>query len=704
MKYLIIIITILIALPNALAQSNISWDQEEVILQNSKIKRIIKLPNTEDGITTSHYAPVQGDFDYWSQPHQEFSFLMDDRQYHGNQKWQIEEIEKIRDEYQGTGVAITIVEPEQRFSVTIRYLIYPDLPLIRKKLSFKNLTNQELKLEAIDIERFSMANYVPITYSWIVHDYGRRRHLGPYKGNMFDVITTIHNMDSRQGIVLGNESPGVLKRTTAFWDSPEITTGLSYPDDRFPFRKWLAPDESWTTPPVFSIVYNDYADPDQVLNNEIATYTRKHLGTRLSTLRQKPTFVYNTWEPFNKDINESLIRELAKAAAEAGMKEFIIDDGWTSSYGDWIVDKKKFPNGLKPVFDYIKSLGMKPGLWISVGSASVESKVFQEHPEYFVRDRNGDFTSLHAEGITDKMTACFATGWYDYIKNILLEMVNDHGLEYLKLDFAVVTSPYMLDHQKSGCYAEDHALHKDRAESFMVLYDRVWQLFDELHQANQEVFIDCTFETMGGMQLIDYAMLKHAEGNWLSNFNAPAPKGSLRVRNMAWWRSPAIPATALVVGNPKMSDEKWKLNIQSAAGALPILLGDPRALSSQDKETFKAYADWLQKMHDRYDIMSFRQDLPGFGEPAEGSWDGYQRINSESKSGGILGIFRQGATEKQRLITIQQLDEQSEYEILEGLSGKKLHQGSGKELLNEGFTIQLPDNYDGILLEVRQLK
>ncbi|MEJ0104550.1 MAG: alpha-galactosidase [Bacteroidota bacterium] len=54
--------------------------------------------------------------------------------------------------------------------------------------------------------------------------------------------------------------------------------------------------------------------------------------------------------------------DLAKAAAAAGMKEFVIDDGWESNFGDWEIDTKKFPNGLKPVFDYIKSLGMKPGL------------------------------------------------------------------------------------------------------------------------------------------------------------------------------------------------------------------------------------------------------------------------------------------------------------------------------------------------------
>ena len=142
------------------------------------------------------------------------------------------------------------------------------------------------------------------------------------------------------------------------------------------------------------------------------------MGIRLSELEQKPTFVYNTWVPFRKDINEKLVMELAKAAADAGMKEFVIDDGWADNYGDWIIDKKKFPNGLKPVFDYIKSLGMKPGLWVSVGSASPDSKVYKAHPDWFVLDSNQQPANLHEDDLNMR-TACFGTEWRGYIKDVL---------------------------------------------------------------------------------------------------------------------------------------------------------------------------------------------------------------------------------------------------------------------------------------------
>ncbi|WP_332367596.1 hypothetical protein [Spirosoma telluris] len=42
-------------------------------------------------------------------------------------------------------------------------------------------------------------------------------------------------------------------------------------------------------------------------------------------------------------------------------------------------------------------------------------------------------------------------------------------------------------------------------------------------------------------------------------------------------------------------------------------------------------------MENKHQIMSYRQDLAGFGEPMDGMWDGFQRINTETKKGGIVG-------------------------------------------------------------------
>ena len=686
-----------------IAQPYAKWTNNELKLNNGLVERTIKLPAEKGNFVTTIYKPVEGDFKYFEAVNTDFQFEINNIIYSGKGTWHLKGVTKYADSRSGDGAAVILLSDDNKIEITVQFLLYPGSPAIRKNLLIKNLTKETVKLESPDIEKFNITGYWASTFSWVCHDYGRRRSIGPYDGNMQDALLTVHNSDWLQGIVIGNEASGVIKHTSIFWDALTICTGLTHKDARFPFRKYIGPGETFATPQVFTMVYNNHKDPDEILNTAVPEFVRKFLGTRVSQLEQKPTFVYNTWEPFNNNINEKLVMELAKSAAAAGMKEFIIDDGWQDSYGDWGIDKKKFPNGLKPVFDYIKSLGMKPGLWISIGSASHESKVFKEHPEWFVRDKNGQLTSLQSDGDTERYTACFSTGWYDYIKKILLKLAVDYGLEYMKLDFAVVTSPYRFDHTASGCYATDHPGHKDHNESLYTNYEQVWKLFDELHAAKPTLFIDCTFEATGGLQLIDYAMLKHAEGNWLSNYNGPGEKIDLRIRNMAWWRTPAIPSTALVIGNPEMQDSSWVLHIKSLAGALPIMLGDPRKLSSADLEKYRGFADWLQLMEKRYQVMNYRQDLQGFGEPTEGMWDGFQRINTDRKQGGIIGIFRQGAVETKRVVTINYLDQSAFYQVKQ-MDGQIIAVKTGKALSENGIEIEIKKLYDGELYEVRLQK
>jgi alpha-galactosidase len=682
------------------AQPFATWTNSELKLNNGVVERTLKLPAGQGPVITSMYKPVGGECWYFDSVSTDFQFEINNKIYSGKSNWLVKNISKHIDAKQGDGAAINLISADNKIELSLQFLLYPGMPVIRKNLVIKNLTAQTLQLQSVDVEKFNVAEYWATTFSWICHDYGRRRSLGPYDGNMQDALITVHNSDWQQGIVVGNEAPGVIKHSSVFWQERTICSGLTHKDARFPFRKYLQKGESFTTPQVFTMVYDKHKDPDDILNTSVPDFVRKHMGIRLTELPQKPTFVYNTWVPFFKDINEQLVMQLAKAAAAAGMKEFIIDDGWQTNYGDWEIDRVKFPNGLKPVFDYIKSLGMKPGLWVSVGSAATTSKVYQQHPSWFVQNKAGKNANLHvAESALAIYSACFSTGWKDYIKNILTRLAVDYGLEYLKLDFAVVTSPYRFDNEVSGCYAVNHPLHKDHNESFLVNYERVWQLFDELHAVKPNLFIDCTFETMGGLQLIDYAMLKHAEGNWLSNFNGPEAKVDLRIRNMAWWRSPAMLATALVIGNPEMQDTAWDLHIKSLAGALPIMLGDPTKLTATDLKKYRQYANWQQLMENNYQIMSYRQDLPGFGEPKEGMWDGFERINTDTKTGGIIGVFRHGAIAAKQLVTVNYLLPDKLYKIKK-MDGTVITTQSGADLQTKGFEVLLEKLYDGELFEV----
>ncbi len=683
------------------------WDEKSLTLNNGAVERIILFSEKNSGIVSNSMKLTGDDQEFIIAGSPEFSFKIDGETFNGLSSWKLISIKKANDLFQGDGATVLLEMPGKKLQIAVTYLLYPNLPLIRKKISFTNQSNKEMNLEALDIECLLLEGDGVGTECWVMGNYGRQKNLSQYTSDWYDPAVVVHQTNKHRGIALGNEAPGVMKRTTVFLEQALLSIGLTHPEQNFGFRQWIKPSQTWESTWTFSSIYTKTDDPYLVLNTTVNDYVRKHMGTRLAMIPKKPVFIYNTWEPFFHDINEKLIYELVNAAAECGFEEFIIDDGWQASYGDWGINKEKFPNGLKPVFDYIKSKGMKPGLWISLAAAEVISDVYKQHPEWLVRKADGSPINLHAD--SDKMynwesySMCMTSGWKDYIKGIILNLVKEHGLEYIKADFAAVTGAYTTDKKRSGCYATNHT-HNDRAESMLEMYQATWQLFDELHQEAPNLFIDCTFETMGYLQLIDLDMCKHAEGNWLSNFGEPAPTGSLKVRQMSWWRTPTIPATAMVIGNQHLDDPEFLFSLKSLAGSLPIVLGDPRKLTKEQRANIKKWATWLKTMQNKHDFMTYRQDLPGFGEPMEGMWDGFQRINSETKSGGIVGVFRQGAKEQQRTVTVQFLDSKLQYKILKAPNNKLIGQMSGKELAEKGFKVSLDITYDGALFEIQRIK
>lgn len=240
------------------------WTATELILTNGIVQRTIELPAATGNLLTTAYKPVKGQFDYFEKKSSDFGFEFNHKNYTGSDDWQLLHIEKITDSNAGNGAAITLLSGDKQVELTITYLLYPDLPVIRKRLSVKNITKETVSLESVDIEKFSVVQYYASTFSWIFSDYGRRRSLGGYEGNKQDALVMVHNPEWKQGIVIGNEAAGVMKCTSVFWEALEITSGLTHKNALFPVRKWIKPGGTFETPQVFTIVYNNKKDPQQV--------------------------------------------------------------------------------------------------------------------------------------------------------------------------------------------------------------------------------------------------------------------------------------------------------------------------------------------------------------------------------------------------------------------------------------------------------
>ena len=140
------------------AQSFASWTQHELRLNNGIVERTIQLPDGNGNFITSVYKPVQGDFNYFQSMNPDFQFEADHIIYSGKGNWVLENIVKHTDALQGDGAAVTLISVDKKLELTIQYLLYPGLPVIRKNLIIRNLSPQTVMLESVDVEKLDVSD------------------------------------------------------------------------------------------------------------------------------------------------------------------------------------------------------------------------------------------------------------------------------------------------------------------------------------------------------------------------------------------------------------------------------------------------------------------------------------------------------------------------------------------------------------------
>ncbi|NMB76522.1 MAG: hypothetical protein GYA21_15495 [Myxococcales bacterium] len=74
---------------------------------------------------------------------------------------------------------------------------------------------------------------------------------------------------------------------------------------------------------------------------------------------------------------------LEEAFGEFGLSSMQLDEGWQDTWGDWNV-RAGFPDGIEPVAAGIQEHGLVPELWLAPFCAREESRLFREHPEWFL--------------------------------------------------------------------------------------------------------------------------------------------------------------------------------------------------------------------------------------------------------------------------------------------------------------------------------
>lgn len=151
---------------------------------------------------------------------------------------------------------------------------------------------------------------------------------------------------------------------------------------------------------------------------------------------------YCTWYYYYADVTEKDFLENMQAMKdhqESCYKAQVvqIDDGYQTFQGDWNDQDPSWPTPLPEIGKKIQESGMTAGIWLMPFQASTASRVFREHPDWFVKDENDQ--PIVAKGWSpppDDMWACLDTTNPEVLEHLtkIFRTFYSWGFRYFKMD------------------------------------------------------------------------------------------------------------------------------------------------------------------------------------------------------------------------------------------------------------------------------
>lgn len=106
---------------------------------------------------------------------------------------------------------------------------------------------------------------------------------------------------------------------------------------------------------------------------------------------------------------------------------------WWEEVGSWVINRDKFPNGLKPISDAAHKAGMKFVLWFEPERVRPKSLLAREHPEFLLRNEKDPSNLLLNLGMTEAR---------QYITDLISRLITDCGVDIYRQDFNFDPLPY----------------------------------------------------------------------------------------------------------------------------------------------------------------------------------------------------------------------------------------------------------------------
>ncbi len=345
---------------------------------------------------------------------------------------------------------ITLREPNLGFHVLLSYSIFEDCDALIKSVRIVNDGPETIYLEKVlsavlNFENTPSMDMITLHGSWGRERYIHRKEI-PYgrystssirgesshQDHPFMALLS-HDANEDYGDVYGMSfvySGNFIAQTErSQYDTIRAEMGIN--PEGFCWR--LKPGEEFVAPEV-AIVYS---------SNGIGGMTRTfHDLFRNHLIRgeyrdKKCPILINNWEATYFDFDTEKLLDIARVAAGCGIEMLVMDDGWfgernsdNCALGDWVVNEKKLPGGLKYLVDEVNKLGLKFGIWFEPEMISPDSDLFRAHPDWAIQvpyRKPGYSRNQLVLDISRKEVR-------DYVYECVSRVLHSANIEYVKWD------------------------------------------------------------------------------------------------------------------------------------------------------------------------------------------------------------------------------------------------------------------------------
>lgn len=259
----------------------------------------------------------------------------------------------------------------------------------------------------------------------------------------------------------------------------------------------LEPGQGHATPPLYAC-WSDAGLGD--VTRRLHDFVRSEL---LDGKGHHPVH-YNTWEAVYFDHSPGRLMELAQEAARLGAERFVLDDGWfggrrsdRAGLGDWFVAMDIYPDGLQPLADHVRNLGMEFGLWIEPEMVNPDSELYRAHPDWVLKAEGIEPVAARHQLPLDLTRPQVCDHLFERIDSLVREL----GLAYLKWDMNRDIQHPGNRHGRAVAGAQVRAL---------------YALIDRLRSAHPQLAIESC--ASGGARA-DYGILARTDRVWTSDNN-----------------------------------------------------------------------------------------------------------------------------------------------------------------------------------------